>query len=79
MRPTACWPRCWRPGDEVLVDAAAEDHEGGVAGFGVSDAEAGDEFALLAHLGEDPGELDAAAVDDGHLMAIAGEVGDGAG
>ena len=41
--------------DEGLVDAAGEDHDGGVAGFGVGDAEAGDELALLAHLGEGAG------------------------
>ena len=57
-------------GDEGLVDAAAEDHEGGVAGFGVGDAEAGDELALLAHLLERAGELHAAAVNDGDLVAV---------
>ncbi len=64
-------------GDERFVDAAAEDHEGGVAGFGVGDAEAGDELGLLAQLGEEPGELHAAAVDERDLVAVAGEVGDG--
>ena len=37
-------------GDERFVDAAGEDHQRGVAGLGVGDAEAGDELALLAHL-----------------------------
>ena len=64
-------------GDERLVDAAGEDHEGGVAGLGVGDAEAGDELALLAHLGEGLGELHAAAVDDGDLVAVVDEFGDG--
>ena len=66
-------------GDEPFVDAAGEDHEGGVAGFGIGDAEAGDELALLAHLGEGAGELDAAAVNDGDLVAIGDEVKDGPG
>ena len=57
-------------GDEGLVDAAAEDHEGGVAGFGVGDAEAGDELGLFAHLGEEAGELDTAAVDEGDFVAV---------
>ena len=66
-------------GDEGLVDAAAEDHEGGVAGFGVGDAEAGYEFRLLAHLFEQAGELDAAAVHERDAVAVFGEVSDGAG
>ncbi len=66
-------------GDEPLVDAAGEDHEGGVAGFGIGNAEAGDELALLAHLGERAGELDAAAVDDRDLVAVRDEVEDGLG
>ena len=65
-------------GDERLVDAAGEDHERGVAGFGVGDAEAGDELALLAHLGERPGKLDAAAMDDGDLVTILHEIVDSA-
>ena len=64
-------------GDERLVDAAAEDHERGVAGLGVGDAEAGDELGLLAHLREEPGELHAAAVDERDLVAVAREIGDG--
>jgi hypothetical protein len=64
-------------GDERLVDASAEDHEGGVAGLGVGDAEAGDELGLFAELGEEPGQLHAAAVDDGDLVAVARELGDG--
>ncbi len=66
-------------GYKRLVDAATEDHEGGVAGFSVGDAEAGDELGLFAHLGEEPGELDASAVDQGHAVAIFGQLGDGAG
>ncbi len=42
-------------GDEGFVDAAGEDHQGSVAGLGIGDAEAGDELALLAHLGEGAG------------------------
>ena len=64
-------------GDERFVDAAGEDHEGGVAGLGVGDAQAGDELALLAHLGEGAGQLHAAAMDDGDLVAVGDEVGDG--
>src|ERR1700679_199010 len=64
-------------GDEGLVDAAGEDHDGGVAGFGVGDAEAGDELALFAHLGEGAGELHTTAVDDGDLISVDDEVGDG--
>ena len=64
-------------GDECLIDAAAEDHERSVAGLGVSDAEAGDEFGLLAHLGKEFGELHAAAVDERDLVALAREIGDG--
>ena len=66
-------------GDERFVDAAAEDHEGGVAGFGVGDAEAGDELRLLAHLLEQTGELDAAAVDQGDAVAVPCQIGDRAG
>jgi len=66
-------------GDERLVDAAAEDHEGGVAGFGVGDAEAGDELGFFAHLGEEAGELHAATVDECDLVAVFGEFCDGAG
>ena len=79
VRPTAAWPQLVERGDERLVDAAAEDHERGVAGFGVGDAEAGDELGLLAHLREQLGELHAAAVDERDLVAVLGELGDGAG
>ena len=66
-------------GDERFVDLAGEHHERGVASDGVSDAEAGDELALLAHGFEGAGELHAAAVDERDLMAVAGELGDGLG
>ena len=42
-------------GDERFVDAASEDHQSGVAGLGIGDAQAGDELALLAHLSEGAG------------------------
>ena len=66
-------------GDERLINAAGEDHQRGVAGLGVGDAEAGDELALLAHQGEGAGKLHAATVDDGDLVAVAGQFGDGLG
>ena len=64
-------------GDEGFVDAAGEDHQSGVARLGVGDAEAGDELALLAHLSEGAGQLHAAAVDDGDLVPVGDEIGDG--
>ena len=66
-------------GDEGLVHAAAENHKGGVAGFGIGDAQAGDELRGFAHLLAQAGELDATAVHQGDAMAVFGEVGDGAG
>ena len=36
--------------NQSFVDAAAEHHQGGVARFRIGDAQAGDEFALLAEL-----------------------------
>ena len=69
-RPIAAWPMLAERGDQRLVDAAGEDHQGGVAGFGVGDAEAGDELAFFAHLREGAGELHAAAVNDGDLVAV---------
>ena len=64
-------------GDERFVDAAGEDHECSVARLGIGDAQAGDELALLAHLGERAGQLHAAAMHDCDLIAIGDEVGDG--
>ena len=66
-------------GDERFVDFAGEDHEGDVAGFSVGDAQAGDELALLAEGFEGAGELHTASVDDGNLISVADEIGDGAG
>ena len=64
-------------GYEGLVDAPGEHHDGGVASLGIGDAEAGDELALFAHLGESAGELHASAVDDSDLVAVGDEIGDG--
>jgi hypothetical protein len=55
-----------------------KDHDRDIAGFGVGDAQAGDELALLAELFERVGELYAAAVNDGDLMAVAHQFSDGA-
>ena len=65
-------------GDQALVHLAGEDHQRDVAGFGVGDAQAVDELALLAQGLEHAGQLHAAAVDDGDLIAVAHELGDGA-
>ncbi len=63
--------------DERFVDAAGENHQRGVAGLGVGDAQAGDELALLAHLCEGARQLHTAAVDDGDLVAVGDQLGDG--
>ena len=55
--PTAGWPCAPSDGDQSLVDAAAEHHQRGVAGFSIGDAQAGDELALLAQLLQGAGEL----------------------
>ena len=54
-RPTADWPCEPSAATSDLLTRPAEHHERGVAGLGVGDAEAGDELALLAHLGEECG------------------------
>lgn len=64
-------------GDEGFVDSASEDHERGIAGFGVGDSQARDKLALLAHEGQGTRELHATTVDDGYLIAIGDQVGDG--
>jgi hypothetical protein len=64
-------------GDEGLIDATCQDHQGGIACFGVGDAEAGDEFTFLAHLSKGAGQLHTAAVDDRNLIPIGDEVGNG--
>src|SRR5262249_40823466 len=63
--------------DQALVYLAGQDHERDVAGFGVGDAQAGDELTLLAESLQRVGELHAAAMHDGYLMAIAYELCDG--
>src|SRR5581483_3158042 len=52
-------------GDQFVVDAAGEDLQDGVDGLGTGDAEALDELAFDAALGEVAGHLLAAAVHDG--------------
>jgi hypothetical protein len=69
-RPTAAWPWLPRAATSDLLTRPQE-------GLGVGDAEAGDELALFAHLGEGAGELHAASVDDSDLVAVARELGDG--
>ena len=64
--------------DEALVHLAGEDHQRDVAGFGIGDAQAVDEFALLAQRLQRARQLHAAAMDHGHLVAIAHQVGNGA-
>ena len=64
-------------GDQGLVHASGKDHEGGVARFGIGNAQAGDELALLAHLSEGAGQLHTAAVDDCNLVPVGDEIGDG--
>ena len=63
-------------GHEGLVDTATEDHERGVPGFDVGDAEAADEFTGLAHLREQTCELHTPAMHDSDLVAVAGEISD---
>ena len=65
-------------GHEALVHFAGEHHQRNVAGFGIGDAQAVDEFALLAQRLEHAGQLHAAAMHDGHLVAVAHKLGDGA-
>ena len=62
--------------DEGLVDPAGEDHQGGVAGLGVGDAQAGDELTFFAHLSQRASQLHSSAVDDGDLISIGDEVSD---
>ncbi len=52
-----------------MVDAAGEDFEHGVDGVGRGNAQAADEAALDAAIGEVAGHLLAAAVDHGDLVA----------
>jgi hypothetical protein len=63
--------------DQRFVDAAGEDHEGGIAGLGVGDAKTGDELALLAHLCEGTGQLHTTAVNDGDLIPVGDKIGNG--
>src|SRR6185369_12441110 len=55
--------------DDVLVDLAAEDHFDDFHGFGVGDAHALDELALLADAGQQVFDLRAAAMDDDDVEA----------
>jgi hypothetical protein len=63
-------------GDQGFVHSSGKNHESGVTGFGVGDAETRDELALLAHLSEGAGQLHAAAVDDCNLIPVGDEIGD---
>ena len=50
--------------DDFLVDLPAEHHFDEIHGFGIGDAHALDEFALLADAGEQAFDLRTAAMDD---------------
>ena len=65
-------------GDQAFVDLAGEDHQRHVARFGIGDAQAGDEFALVAQRLQRARQLHAAAVHHGNLVAVAHQLRDGA-
>ena len=65
-------------GDQALVHVAGKDHQRDVARLRVGDAQAVDELALLAQRLERAGQLHAAAMNHGHLVAVAHQLGDGA-
>jgi hypothetical protein len=64
-------------GDQGLVHASRKHHQSCVTGFGVGNAKTGDEFALFAHLSKGTGQLHTTTVDDGNLVSVGDEVGDG--
>ena len=57
-------------GYQLLVYPATQNHERGIAGFRIGDAQTGNEFTLLAHLLQGAGQRRAATVHHGHLVAI---------
>src|ERR1022692_2016033 len=63
-------------GHQLVIDAACEDFQHGVQGFGCSDAEASDEGAGDAALGQVAGHLLAATVDDGDFVTRGPRAGD---
>jgi hypothetical protein len=63
--------------DQGLVDSPCKDHQSSVARLGVGDAQARDEFTLLAHLSKGSGQLHTAAMDDGNLIPVGDEICDG--
>ena len=65
-------------GDQSFIHLAGKDHQRHVARLGVGDAQTIDELALLAQRFERARQLHAAAVNHGHLMAIAHKIGNSA-
>jgi len=59
----ADWPTLPKRRDELFVHVSGEHHDGEVAGLGVGHAQAINELALLAHLGQHAGQSSAAPVD----------------
>src|ERR1700761_5567406 len=67
-----------KSGHELFIDPAGEDHQRRIAGLGIGNAQACDEFALLAHLLEDAGKSRAAAMHHGDLVSVPRKHGNGA-
>jgi hypothetical protein len=63
-------------GYQLLVHLTAQDHERGIAGFRIGDAQTGNEFTLLSHLLQGAGQRRAATVYHGYLIAILREHSD---
>src|SRR5262249_51372811 len=62
-------------GSQLLVEQPRKDHNGGVAGLFIGDAQTSDELTVDAHPLERSRKQAAAAVDDENLVAFARQLG----
>ena len=70
--------QCAQARDQPLVHLPGQNHQRHVAGFRVGHAQAVDEFALLSERLQHLRQLRAAAMNHGHLMAVAHQFRNGA-